>query len=173
MEQKVKYKSMQNFAILAVSLGILLVVAAIIGAANIFVYSGRTILFRAVTSIRTDVERIVFSLVVPLVGGVVLIIAGLKLLHIDNATLHKNAVSNTRRKITQQKEQMLNVFLNDDEKRVMDLIKKDSEGALQSDLVIKTGYSKVKVHRILKSLENKGVIRRGRFGITNRVFISN
>ena len=38
--------------------------------------------------------------------------------------------------------------------------------------MIKSGYSKVKAHRILKSLENKNLIRRGRFGITNKVMLN-
>ena len=67
---------------------------------------------------------------------------------------------------------MLRVLLSEDERRIVELVKGRPDGVLQSDLVIKTGYSKVKMHRILKSLENKGLVKRGRFGITNKVIIN-
>jgi len=51
-------------------------------------------------------------------------------------------------------------------------VRSNPKGILQSDLVIKTGYSKVKVHRVLKKLEVNDLIRRGRSGITNKVFIN-
>ena len=67
---------------------------------------------------------------------------------------------------------MLNVMLNGDERKVLDLIKERPNGALQSELVIKSGFSKVKMHRMLKKLEAKELITRGRFGITNKVFLN-
>lgn len=172
MEQKAKYKSAQNFAIISVSMGILLVVVAIISGTSIFVALGKGILIKTLNDVRTNVVRIFFDFLVPLAGGIVLIMAGLRLLKYDRSLLEKNIVSSNRKRAVQQKEEILSVFLNSDEKKVMELVKNDTDGSLQSDLVIKTGYSKVKMHRILKSLENKGLIKRGRFGITNRVLIS-
>jgi len=173
MEQRARHKSSQNLAILAISVGILLIVVSLISGTSIFVALGTGILIKTLADVRTNVVRIFFDLLVPLTGGIVLVVAGRRLLKIDGAMLEKSMVSDSRKKIVQQKEQILEVFLNSDEKKVMELIKHDPDGSLQSDLVIKTGYSKVKMHRILKSLENKGLIKRGRFGITNRVLINN
>ena len=133
---------------------------------------GKGILIRTLADVRTNVVRIFFDFLVPLAGGIVLMMAGLRLLKFDRSMLEKSITSTSKKRVVQQKEQILSVFLSDDEKRVMELVKSDADGSLQSDLVIKTGYSKVKMHRILKSLENKGLIKRGRFGITNRVLIS-
>jgi uncharacterized membrane protein len=172
MEQKAKYKSSQNFATLAVSMGLLLIVVAIISGTSIFVAFGRGILIRTLADVRTNVVRIFFDFLVPMAGGIILVLAGLRLLKMDREIFHKSIKSDSKKKVTEQKEQILNVFLSNDEKKVMELIKNDPDGALQSDLVIKTGYSKVKMHRILKSLENKSLIKRGRFGITNRVLVN-
>lgn len=166
MEQKAEYKSVQNFALFAISIGVLLVLAGLVGGANIFVAIGDGIL------IHTLVIRFFFSFLIPLVGGIVLIFSGLRLLNVDRMTLQRSIVAKTRRRVMQQKEHIISAFLTNDEKKVIALIKERNDGALQSDLVIRTGYSKVKIHRILKGLENRGIIKRGRFGITNKVLLS-
>jgi uncharacterized membrane protein len=71
-----------------------------------------------------------------------------------------------------EKSKVMHNLLSPGEKRLVALISVTDGGVLQSDLVIKSGYSKVKVHRILKALETKEVIRRGRFGITNKVMLN-
>jgi len=73
---------------------------------------------------------------------------------------------------TFQKSKFKNVIksLQEEEKRVYQVIL-DSEGsAFQSDIVAKTGYSKVKVSRILDLLETKGVVERRR-GMTNLIVL--
>jgi uncharacterized membrane protein len=115
----------------------------------------------------------VFGVLIPLAGGIVLIMAGFRILKLDREHDKNEIISSSMKSAVQQKEKILDVFLSKDEKTIMELLKKEPDGgALQSDLVIKTGYSKVKMHRILKSLEFKGLVKRGRFGITNKVLIS-
>ncbi len=57
--------------------------------------------------------------------------------------------------------------LGADEKAVLQPVI-DNEGTLfQSELVEKTGYTKVKITRILDRLEGKGIVERRRRGMTN------
>lgn len=56
-----------------------------------------------------------------------------------------------------------------EERRLYDLIN-EAEGAIfQAELVEKTGFSKVKVSRILDKMEGRGLIERKRRGMTNMV----
>ena len=61
--------------------------------------------------------------------------------------------------------------LQGEEKQVIDLVVKSQGTIFQSELVDKTGLSKVKVTRILDKLEGKGLIERKRRGMTNVVII--
>ena len=172
MENKAPYRSSQNFGILAVSMGIILVFVALIGGVSIAVAIAKGIMGHTLSGIRSGVVSLFFDLIAPLIGGIILVLAGLRVLRMDKLIINRDAVSDNRRQAVKEKERIINIFLNNDEKKIMTILKGDPEGSLQSNLVIKTGYSKVKMHRILKSLENKGLIKRGRFGITNRVLLS-
>ncbi len=60
----------------------------------------------------------------------------------------------------------------DEEERVVYEILKNSEGsAYQSDIIRESGFSKVKVTRILDRLEGKRVVERKRRGMTNIVIL--
>jgi hypothetical protein len=61
---------------------------------------------------------------------------------------------------------------NDDENTVLAKIKEAEGTIFQSDLVEKTGFTKVKVTRLLDKLEGKGIIERKRRGMTNVVLLS-
>ena len=63
-------------------------------------------------------------------------------------------------------------FLRDEEKKVFVEIKNKGE-ILQNDIVLRTGLSKVKITRILSSLERKNLITRERYGLTNTVKLKN
>ncbi len=61
--------------------------------------------------------------------------------------------------------------LQADEKKVYDLIL-DADGFMfQNDLMSKTGFSKVKISRILDKLEMKGIVERRRRGMANIVVL--
>jgi len=61
--------------------------------------------------------------------------------------------------------------LQADEKKVYDLIV-DADGFMfQNDLMNKTGFSKVKISRILDKLEMKGIVERRRRGMANIVVL--
>ncbi len=172
MEQRAKRRSSQLFIILTMIVGAILILSAIVGGISFVISLVKGLVGHTLKDVRALILDIVLEFCVPLIGGIMLIFSGVSVMRNESAVFDRQIVSSTRRKVVKQKEQIINVFLNPDEKRVMELAKEDRNGALQSDLVIKTGYSKVKMHRILKSLENKGLIKRGRHGITNKVLVN-
>jgi len=61
--------------------------------------------------------------------------------------------------------------LSEEEKYVLDKLIEFEGSMLQSEIVEKTNYSKVKVTRILDKLEARGLIERKRRGMTNLVVL--
>ncbi len=61
--------------------------------------------------------------------------------------------------------------LDGDEKKIMNLLLENKGSLFQSELVNLTGLSKVKVTRILDSLDGQGLIERKRRGMTNIVVL--
>ncbi len=59
--------------------------------------------------------------------------------------------------------------LDSDEARVVAIINEGNGSVYQSDILKKTGFSKVKVSRLLDRLEQKGLLERKRRGMTNLV----
>ncbi|HII14872.1 MAG TPA: hypothetical protein HA362_01010 [Nanoarchaeota archaeon] len=62
-------------------------------------------------------------------------------------------------------------LLNEDEKKVVEMLKQAEGTMFQSDLVEKSGFTKVKVTRILDVLEGKRLVERKRRGMTNVVIL--
>ena len=61
--------------------------------------------------------------------------------------------------------------LNSDERLVFEKIVKENGSVFQAELVEKTSLSKVKITRILDSLEGKNLVERKRRGMTNIVIL--
>jgi uncharacterized membrane protein len=61
--------------------------------------------------------------------------------------------------------------LQDDEKKVLRIINEGEGFILQGDLIEKSGYSKVKVSRILDRLEAKNLVERRRRGMSNVILL--
>jgi len=61
--------------------------------------------------------------------------------------------------------------LDEDEKKVYEIIKAKGGSAYQSDLVTETSFTKVKVTRILDKLEMMGILERRRRGMTNIIVL--
>ncbi len=59
--------------------------------------------------------------------------------------------------------------LDSDEARVVAIINEGNGSVYQSDIMKRTGFSKVKVSRVLDKLEQKGLLERKRRGMTNLV----
>ena len=61
--------------------------------------------------------------------------------------------------------------LSHDEKKVYENIKSKQGSAYQSDLIKETGFTKVKITRILDKLESAGILERKRRGMTNIIVL--
>ncbi len=60
---------------------------------------------------------------------------------------------------------------DDEEKKVYGIIRNKEGSAYQTDLIKETGFSKVKVTRILDKLETKDILERKRRGMTNIIVL--
>ena len=60
-------------------------------------------------------------------------------------------------------------FLMPEEKAVVELLKKNDNAMTQKEIAIELGLSKVKAHRIIKRLEQKKVVKKFDYGMTNKV----
>jgi len=61
--------------------------------------------------------------------------------------------------------------LNQEEKNIMNLLLENNNSMFQSQLIEKTNLNKVKITRLLDSLESQGLIERKRRGMTNIVML--
>ena len=61
--------------------------------------------------------------------------------------------------------------LGGDERKVFDILAKSDGMVFQNDLVKQTGFSKVKITRVLDKLEGKKLIERRRRGMTNVIIL--
>lgn len=99
----------------------------------------------------------------------VLLMVGLVviLLHVSLRTQERDKIISTK----EIRHPLIN-FLKDDERKVINYIIKSGGEVLQRDIVRATKLTKVKVHRILQRLEERGVIRLEKRGRTNLVKIN-
>ena len=173
MKQTAASVRMRHFSLLIISMGAVLIVMSLIGGLAVLILTIRGALpLQTFSDIRAAVMRIAYYFILPLIGGALLVLSGTTLLNIGSSSLQRSYAASGREKAAKERSRMLDVMLNEDERRVLDLVKENPKGALQSDLVIKSGFSKVKMHRTLKKLEAKELITRGRSGITNKVFLN-
>ena len=63
-------------------------------------------------------------------------------------------------------------FLSDDEKHLFKLIMDHDDEIYQNDLVQLSGLPKYTVSRILSRFESYGIIRKERYGMTNRIWLT-
>ena len=62
--------------------------------------------------------------------------------------------------------------LDEQEKKIYDIIKNKGGSAYQTDLIKETGFSKVKITRILDKMELKDILERKRRGMTNIIVLT-
>jgi len=75
------------------------------------------------------------------------------------------------REIKSAKKAVLDIFLLPEEKKVINEIEKYGGSLTQSEIVKSTGFSRVKVHRIIRNLENKKLIIKQQYGMTNKILL--
>ncbi|MGC8622935.1 MAG: helix-turn-helix transcriptional regulator [Candidatus Micrarchaeia archaeon] len=171
MDFVVSRKNIEPFGILVLVVGaFLLLISAIKGTYMIIAFI-RGIPLNSIYDIRINVINVFFNFIIPFIGGLLLIISGLTMLKYRNYTVKQSLQKHAMQQIKSAKSSLLSSMLTPEEKKILSIIEGE-EGMLQSDLVAKSGFSKVKVHRMLKKLESMELIKRSRFGITNRIFIS-
>jgi hypothetical protein len=69
------------------------------------------------------------------------------------------------------KENISSLLLAPEEKVIIEELKKANGELNQNQLVKKTGFSKVKVHRALTRLETRKIVKRYPYGLTNKVVL--
>jgi hypothetical protein len=100
-----------------------------------------------------------FSLIL-LFSGIVLLLGGVS---IWSLTREKELVS--------VKEKITSLLLLPEERKIIEELKKFNGDVTQSQLVKRTGLSKVKVHRIINKLAAKGIIKKYQYGVTNKIIL--
>ncbi len=60
-------------------------------------------------------------------------------------------------------------FLKEDEKKVVEVLRNSGNESLQKDIAKQTGLSKIKTHRVIARLAERGVVKAQRHGRTNRI----
>lgn len=171
MDIAVKRSKIGQFSILVLIIGAFLLLISIIRGADMIIAFAKGIPLHTFYDIKINVINVFFNFIIPFIGGILLLISGFTMLKHSKTTAEQKRTRRFRQRQTARREDLLSGLLNADEKNVLGMIREQS-GILQSDLVAKSGYSKVKMHRVLKKLESMDVIKRSRFGITNRIFLN-
>jgi uncharacterized membrane protein len=63
-------------------------------------------------------------------------------------------------------------FCSDDEKKLFQLMVDTGDEIYQNELVRKSGFEAYTVSRILSRFESYGIIRKERYGITNKIWLT-
>ena len=69
------------------------------------------------------------------------------------------------------KEDISSLLLTPEERSIIEELKKANGKLNQNQLVKKTGFSKVKVHRVLVRLEMRKIVKKYPYGLTNKVVL--
>jgi len=167
----VSRNNIESFGILVLIVGaFLLLVSAIKGTYMIIAFIKGIPLY-SISDIRVNVINVFFNFLIPFFGGLLLVVSGLTMLKYRNYTVRQSARNRLTKRFNVERSNLINSMLSADERKVLSILNSEG-GILQSELPVKSGFSKVKVHRILKKLEGMNMIKRSRFGITNKVFIN-
>lgn len=83
----------------------------------------------------------------------------------------KNLPPETKKVLSEEEKKHKLQHLDDEEKRVMELLINNQGSMYQSDVMRETQLSKVKITRILDKLEGKMLLERKRRGMTNIVIL--
>ena len=111
-----------------------------------------------------------FLAIISAFGSITSLLAGIALMRSSQKVIVTEAVKETEKKVEEKHENKVDSdVLLPDEKKVIETLENNNGYMTQRDLVIESKFSKVKVHRLLKTLEAKKVISKYAFGMTNRI----
>ena len=83
-------------------------------------------------------------------------------------TIHKITKKNEMKAV---KQEVADYLLLPEEKKVIDVLKKNDYSLPQNKITRESGLTKVQVHRVLKRLETKGLIEKHEYGLTNKIVL--
>jgi uncharacterized membrane protein len=167
----VSRNNIESFGILVLIVGAFLLLVSAIKGTYIIIAFIKGIPLYSISDIRVNVINVFFNFLIPFFGGLLLVVSGLTMLKYRNYTVRQSARNRLTKRFNVERSNLINSMLSADERKVLSILNSEG-GILQSELPVKSGFSKVKVHRILKKLEGMNMIKRSRFGITNKVFIN-
>lgn len=101
-----------------------------------------------------------------LIFFIISICAGMVILLLSSINLLKNFEKREKEEIKINMD-----YLSEDERTVLNLILNRNGTMLQNSIVNETGFSKVRVSRIISSLEAKGFVEKRRKGVTNEIVL--
>ncbi len=93
-------------------------------------------------------------------SGIIALLAGITILSLVR-----------EKEIKSIKKQTVDSLLLPDEKALIETLKKFNYELTQSQLAKESGLTKVQVHRAIKKLEDKGVIEKHNYGLTNKIIL--
>jgi uncharacterized membrane protein len=75
------------------------------------------------------------------------------------------------KELRKMRKDLADLYLTDEEKEVMAEIEKVGAEVTQKELTDRTGYSRVKMHRVIQKLESKKIVRKIPCGQTNKIIL--
>ncbi len=103
-------------------------------------------------------------------GMVVSLLSGVALLRKPETVIEVDRTKEIEAKVEEKVKNEVDAdVLLPGEKKVVEILQRNEGSMTQRELVNESGLSKVKVHRVLKSLEGKKVVTKYSFGMTNRI----
>ncbi len=135
------------------------------------------------SSVNCPHEKIVETqnIVIAVLIGVLIIVAGglayvvyrkkKGQIEAGQSALHHYEHAHDLHQVPQEKKPIDKSKLDDDEKKVISILESAQGSTFQYEMIKRSGFSKVKVSRVLDKLEQKGLIERKRRGMANLVVI--
>ncbi|BCS91290.1 MAG: hypothetical protein ARM1_0747 [Candidatus Micrarchaeota archaeon] len=155
-----------NIAIVSISIGlILLIISAVYGVIAVYITIKNGI--HTVEDVYLTTFNIVFRIIIPFIAGFMLIYNGRLLLNIFRVSYS----SKSEDKINSSIESIAKRFTDKEEYLLLRYII-NSNGMTQKGLAQITGLNKVKVHRLIKRLLSKGIIKEYKDGIYKKYVIN-
>ncbi len=101
-------------------------------------------------------------MIVSFVSFVVSLLSGMALMKVKEQDIIKEVEKKAENEISED-------VLLPEEKKIVKILEGNDDDMTQKELVNESKLSKVKIHRILKRLETKKVIKKFSYGMTNRI----
>ncbi len=95
-----------------------------------------------------------------LMGGLLSTIGGISLWSITR-----------KKEIREVENNLKDILLTEEEKQIIKELEDASEELTQRELTERTGFSRVKIHRVISKLESKKLIKKYPYGQTNKIIL--